>query len=143
MDPLSSPIRKPTEAGGLDVSDELVKLPPSRWYLTAFLAPMEARELPEPTDDEIGAGSDEDAGDAASADAGPKRKHFLPASIGLSVLLPPPAGPRTRPGLATGRVPMGFNPWGTEIRSKPGGRQQVATGSTRGPRVKLGLGAWL
>jgi hypothetical protein len=34
------PLEKP---GGLDVSDELLKLP-SRWYLTGFLAPMEARE---------------------------------------------------------------------------------------------------
>ncbi len=33
---LIGPYEKP---GGLDVSDELLKLPPSRWYLTGFLAP--------------------------------------------------------------------------------------------------------
>ncbi len=42
---LIGPYEKP---GGLDVSDELLKLPPSRWYLTGFLAPMEAREVAEP-----------------------------------------------------------------------------------------------
>ena len=82
---LIGPYEKP---GGLDVSDELLKLPPSRWYLTGFLAPMEAREVPEPTDDEAMAGPDVESEDAASADVGPKRKHFLPASIGMSVLLP-------------------------------------------------------
>ncbi len=51
---------------------------------------MAAREVPEPPDDGMAAGSDRDDDDATSADVGPKRKHFLPASIGLSVLLPPP-----------------------------------------------------
>ncbi len=46
--------------GGLDVSDELLKIPPSRWYLTGFLAPMAAREVPEPPDDGMAAGPDRD-----------------------------------------------------------------------------------
>lgn len=80
------------EGDAPDTSDELLRLPPSRWYLTGFLAPMEARDVSdEPTDDEVAAGPDRDDEDGTSADAGPKRKHFLPASLGLSVLLPPSA----------------------------------------------------
>jgi len=83
---------------GPDTSEELLRLPPSRWYLTGFLAPMEAREAAEsdePTDDELAAGPDLDDEDGTSADTGPKRKHFLPASLGLSVLLPPaPESPK-------------------------------------------------
>lgn len=78
--------------GGPDSSEELLRLPPSRWYLTGFLAPMEAREVDEPTDDELAAGPDHDDPDGSSPDAGPKRQHFLPASMGLSVLLPPALG---------------------------------------------------
>ncbi len=74
---------------GPDRCDELLPLPPSRWYLTGFLAPMEAREVEnEPLDDGAAAGSDLDDEDAGSDDAGPKRRHLLPASLGLSVLLP-------------------------------------------------------
>lgn len=44
-----------------DTSDELLRLPPSRWYLTGLLAPMEARDVTdEPTDDELAAGPDRD-----------------------------------------------------------------------------------
>jgi hypothetical protein len=32
--------------------DELLPLPPSRWYLTGFLAPQTARDLGDPTEDE-------------------------------------------------------------------------------------------
>lgn len=86
---LIGPYDLPTD-GTPDTSDELLRLPPSRWYLTGFLAPMEARDVSdEPTDDEVAAGPDLDDEEGGSADAGPKRPHFLPASMGMSVLLPP------------------------------------------------------
>jgi len=70
-------------------SEELLPLPPARWYLTGFLAPITERELEDPEDDGREAGNEEEAEDAAAVEPGPKRKNFLPASLGLSVLLPP------------------------------------------------------
>lgn len=53
--------------------EEVLHLPPSRWYLTGFLAAMDARLLPDPEDDDVlGAGSDLDADDGAPADGGAK-----------------------------------------------------------------------
>jgi hypothetical protein len=71
-------------------SDEALPLPPSRWYLTGFLAPETARQDEEdPTErDELGAGSDENEEETTGTEPEPKAKHRLPASIGLSVLLP-------------------------------------------------------
>ena len=71
-------------------ADEVLKLPPSRWYLTGFLAPELGREDDDPTeDDELGAGDDEDEEETAGQEPEPKQKKRLPASLGLSVLLPP------------------------------------------------------
>lgn len=69
-------------------STERLRIPPSRWYLTGFLAAMEAREVADPPDDGAGAGSDTDAEDGGAPDDPPKRRHLHPASIGLSVLVP-------------------------------------------------------
>jgi hypothetical protein len=79
--------------GGTPV-DEVLSLPPSRWYLTGFLAPLGDRETRDATaDEELAAGSDEDDEDADSVEPEPKQKKRFPASIGLSVLLPKaPAG---------------------------------------------------
>lgn len=71
-----------------DAVEEL-PLPPSRWYLTGFLAPEGAGEADEPPDDELDAGSDEDDDDSASEKPDPKPRARIPASLGLSVLLPP------------------------------------------------------
>jgi hypothetical protein len=68
-----------------DAAPELLPLPPSRWYLTGFLAPEGSAQIDDATEeDDAGAGDDEEAQSKA-----PKR---LPSSIGLSVLLPPGAG---------------------------------------------------
>jgi hypothetical protein len=70
--------------------DELLRMPPSRWYLTGFLAPTEGRELDDPTaDEETDAGSDTDDEDSGKSEPAPKQKRRLPASMGMSVLLPP------------------------------------------------------
>ncbi len=71
--------------------DELLTLPPSRWYLTGFLAPQSDRETKDPTADEEFSGPEEDEDeDSAAAEPEPKQKNHFPASMGLSVLLPKP-----------------------------------------------------
>ncbi|HYO93787.1 MAG TPA: DISARM system helicase DrmA [Polyangiaceae bacterium] len=75
-------------------STETLTLAPSRWYLTGFLAPQYAKPLEEHTEeDELGVGDDEDEPDGAAPDAPPKGPRMFPASIGLSVLLPPSKQP--------------------------------------------------
>jgi hypothetical protein len=72
---------------------ELLPDPPSRWYLTGFLVPVDAPEE-QRTDatsaDEIESGGDSEAtDDAAPPDRGGARKSLLPSSMGLSVLVAP------------------------------------------------------
>lgn len=73
--------------------DERLRLPPSRWYLTGFLVPKTVRDSDErdPTDDEeMAAGNDETEEESqGNAEPEPKQKNRLPASMGMSVLLPP------------------------------------------------------
>ncbi|MCC7543046.1 MAG: DNA/RNA helicase [Deltaproteobacteria bacterium] len=73
-------------------STETLTLPPSRWYLTGFLAPQGAR-APEADDldshgGELAAGSESSADDAGSEEPEPKRPVRFAASMGLSVYLP-------------------------------------------------------
>ncbi len=76
---------------------EVLPLAPSRWYLTGFLAPQGGR-APEvddrdSTDEGIAGGSEEPkAEDAGTDDPEPKRPVRFPASMGLSVFLPPGKG---------------------------------------------------
>jgi hypothetical protein len=70
---------------------EILPIAPSRWYLTGFLAPQADRETNDPEDQDDAAGStltDEDENESAP-EPEPKQKNTFPASIGLSVLLPP------------------------------------------------------
>jgi hypothetical protein len=78
-----------------DAPNEQLPIAPSRWYLTGFLAPEVAREILDPTAaDEFAAGDDDDAEDTAAEEPQPKLPKLFPASIGLSVLLPPDAPPQ-------------------------------------------------
>ncbi len=77
--------------------EEILPLPPSRWYLTGFLAPQGGRapEVDDEDSQEGGLASDndsqaEDAGD--SQEDKTKRPVRFPASMGLSVFLPPGEG---------------------------------------------------
>lgn len=55
---LVGPFYPPGHAGP---TDEVLKIPPSRWYLTGFLAPERAREESDPTAaDELDAVVDDD-----------------------------------------------------------------------------------
>ena len=80
---------QPEPRDGSEAPVELLPLPPSRWYLTGYLAPLEGREPDDPTDDdELGGGDEEDdPTEMAAAEPEPKRTNRLPASMGLSVLL--------------------------------------------------------
>lgn len=72
-------------------TDEVLHLPPSRWYLTGFLAPQSDPDTYDPTsEEELGAGPDEDEEISAGDEPEPKQKHRYQSSMGLSVLLPPP-----------------------------------------------------
>ncbi|MCC6521903.1 MAG: hypothetical protein IT373_04515 [Polyangiaceae bacterium] len=76
-------------AGRSPGADELLRLPPSRWYRTGFLAPLGDRETHDATaEDELGAGPDEDDEDGDRQEPEPKQRKRYPASLGLSVLLP-------------------------------------------------------
>jgi hypothetical protein len=82
---LVGPFRPP---GDDATADELLPIPPSRWYLTGFLAPKEDRETKDATaDEELGAGTDEED-DEPPPDNEPKQRATFPASLGMSVLLP-------------------------------------------------------
>ncbi len=80
-----------------DTGDEVLHLPPLRWYLTGFLVPAGVVQS------EVALGGDEDeqleGGDERpqdtedSSEPGAKQRPILPSSVGLTVLLPPaPAG---------------------------------------------------
>jgi hypothetical protein len=88
---LIGPFAGPTDA------PEVLQLPPSRWYLTGFLAPEAGRIVDDPTaDDELPAGDDDEGDEGSDAEPLPKQRKIFPASIGLSVLIPPGAdGPLT------------------------------------------------
>lgn len=81
----------PPGPGGA-ASEEVLPLSPSRWYLTGFLAPQEGRvEDGDPTEEEqLAAGSDEETEEGAGEEPEPKQRHRLPASMGMSVLVPEP-----------------------------------------------------
>ena len=75
---------------------EVLPIAPSRWYLTGFLAPQGNRapdaDDQDSADDELAAGSETQAEDAGETDPEPKRPIRFPASMGLSVFLPPGKG---------------------------------------------------
>jgi len=74
---------------------EILPIAPSRWYLTGFLAPHGGRvpdaDDEDSTDGEIAAGSESQAEDAGNDEPDTKRPTRFPASMGLSVFLPPAA----------------------------------------------------
>ncbi|GAB4153995.1 MAG: DISARM system helicase DrmA [Cyanobacteria bacterium J069] len=77
----------------VDHAEEILTQPPSKWYLTGFLAPFGAK--PEARSDDMGDDELEELGtgaageDSQTPEAGPARKALFPASMGLSVLVPP------------------------------------------------------
>jgi len=76
---------------------EVLEIAPSRWYLTGFLSPQGGRvpdaDDRDSTDDSLAAGSESQAEDTGVEEPPPKRPVRFPASLGLSVFLPPVAAP--------------------------------------------------
>ena len=85
---LVGPFRRASSEATSDAS-ELLRIAPSRWYLTGFLVPREQGEIDEPDDGDgdEGAGDDVDEEDGQKPDPTVKKVRRLPASMGLSVLL--------------------------------------------------------
>lgn len=75
-------------AGPDSNASEVLRLAPSRWYLTGFLAPERDRETEDPTADDEFVGLEDEAEESAAPEPQPKQRHRFPASMGLSVLLP-------------------------------------------------------
>lgn len=77
--------------------EETLSLPPSRWYLTGFLAPK-AGAIPDVDDQdsqgELAVGVEGQADDEGVVEPEPSRTRRFPASMGLSVYLPPARGKR-------------------------------------------------
>lgn len=114
-------------------ADELLPVAPSKFYLTGFIVPFEARavanetEADEGTPDEVNKpvpGDDDNAPEQASA-----RKAFFPSSIGLSALVP------TAVDHLTVRLA-----WADYERIEP---EDDPEGSTEGiPEERAGGGRW-
>jgi hypothetical protein len=72
-----------------ELHEELLPLPPSRYYLCGFLAPEQAREQHDPEEDaELEGGDDLPTEDNPGQEPQPKQRRRFPASLGMSVLLP-------------------------------------------------------
>lgn len=83
-----------------ETGDEVLRLPPLRWYLTGFLIPegmaMSEAAISGDEDEELDAGDDREQDTEGSNEPGTKQRPYLPSSVGLSVLLPvTDAGPQT------------------------------------------------
>jgi hypothetical protein len=76
-----------------ETGEEVLRLPPSRWYLTGFLAPQGGREPEEQQDllaeEQYAIEMDDDEEAVGAEREETKQKNRLPASMGLSLLLPP------------------------------------------------------
>ena len=113
------------------MSIETLALAPTRWYLTGFLAPQHAKP-PDPAleDGEFAAGDDEDENDGTTTDQAPKGAVMFPASIGLSVLLPPVAGKSDRI-----RVTLTYAEYAAVAEDAPAGKKRAPSKSFRWTRV--------
>lgn len=97
---------------------------PSRFYLTGSLVPREGRgeePIVEPEDDtesEDAEGEDAGAEDVRPAGEGSRRRSILPASMGLSVLLPPGDGGEVTVALRCAEYAP-FHPDGAKKTTRP------------------------
>jgi hypothetical protein len=95
VEALEADLIGPFLRNGPGAGQEVLPLPPSRWYLTGFLAPTQGR-APDPDDQdsegELAAGGESQAEDAGVDEPEAKRRQHFPASMGMSVFLPPRRG---------------------------------------------------
>ncbi|MDP3273844.1 MAG: DISARM system helicase DrmA [Deltaproteobacteria bacterium] len=75
--------------GPFEGPEESLSVAPSRWYLTGFLASHADREVVDPeADDELTSGREEDPEEIPASQPDAKQRHYFPASMGMSMLLP-------------------------------------------------------
>src|SRR5229473_4504181 len=76
---------------GLGSPKEILPEPPSRWYLTGFIVPLDAdddQKADETSTEEVDEVTDgKGADDAAPPEPAAARRSFFPSSIGLSILV--------------------------------------------------------
>jgi len=73
---------------------EVLTLAPSRWYLTGFLVPEGQRTSEDPIAEDDGGAGSEAKDDESVEEHVQKHPKLFPASVGMSVLLPPATGGR-------------------------------------------------
>lgn len=104
--------------------------PPSRTYLTGFLVPKEDRRADPPSEsdedeteaEEASADGEEEAlpaEDEKPAGQGSRRPQVLPASLGLSVLLPPKSGPDSVRAIVRCAEYEAYHPEGSKKTKRP------------------------
>ena len=115
--------------------EEILPLPPSRWYLTGFLAPQDARapDVDDADSQEGGLASDSEtqAEDSGSSEPAPKRPIRFPASMGLSVFLPPGEGDHVE-------VDLSFADY-DEVEIAEDNESKIRKGWKRVPHEKQGI----
>ncbi|MEZ4441154.1 MAG: hypothetical protein R3B72_18790 [Polyangiaceae bacterium] len=95
-------------------SRELIRLKPSKWYLTGYLVPEEDRHVEPDELDGAGEGDDVQADDGNAEERDSKRVKLFPASMGMSVLLPPD------PTLTAITATVSFAQYAEEWQKEPG-----------------------
>lgn len=75
-------------AGAHAESRELIRLKPSKWYLTGYLVPEIDRDAEPDELEGAGEGDDVESDDGNAEESDSKRVKLFPASMGVSVLLP-------------------------------------------------------
>jgi hypothetical protein len=97
--------------------NEILPDPPSRWYLTGFLVPVDApaRQRSRDPQEEMDTAEEGGADDDETPDRGPARPRYLPSSMGLSLLV--------EPGTETLRVTARWGDYGREEVEEDGGRK--------------------
>lgn len=120
-----------------ELAREVLPNAPSRWYLTGFLVPEQARASEESTEEgELGDGTAEDssADDGAPEERQTARLPMLPSpSIGLSCLL--------RPGTERVRVRLFWGTYRLEDEEKAGQEAKAAADPAAGTAVVAASGA--
>ncbi len=122
---------------GSPLESEILVQPPSRWYLTGFLVPYEAKEE-QRTDpaaseqlDMFGSGGGTD--DDGSPEKASARKAFFPSSIGASVLVPGNA--------RTLRVQVAWGDYGAIGSGETASTPTQWRRTQRSPEMKLDISA--
>jgi hypothetical protein len=97
VDALRLDLVGPDPTRGLGLPDEVLPQPPSRWYLTGFLVPLDAdqtqRSDETSTEELDGAVDAKGTDDAVPPEPTAARRAYFPSSMGASILVPAAGSP--------------------------------------------------